>query len=105
MKKSKPKRGFLQHFFESDVEKAHPSVEEVYPSVEKPHPEDTAQEPQLQPALRQLGITDCPICKHEIAVFLTKTNRPFVNCSFCSARIFYNGRESMRLLKKKMRPA
>lgn len=105
MKKSRPKRGFLQHLFKSDVEKAHPDVEEAHPSVEKPRPEDTAQEPQLQPALQQLGITDCPICKHEIAVFLTKTNRPFVNCSFCSARIFYNGRESMRLLKKKMRPA
>lgn len=58
----------------------------------------------LQPALRQIGITDCPVCEHDVAVFLTKTNRPFVNCSFCSARIFYNGRESMRRLKKKMRP-
>ncbi len=56
----------------------------------------------LQPALRQIGITDCPVCEHEVAVFLTRTNRPFVNCGFCSARIFYNGRESMRLLKKKM---
>lgn len=105
MKKSRPKRGFLQPLFESDVGKVHSNVEETYPSVEKPRPEDTAQEPKLQPALRQLGITDCPICKHEIAVFLTKTNRPFVNCSFCSARIFYNGRESMRLLKNKTRPA
>lgn len=103
MKKSKRKRGLLQHLFKSDVKKGHSDVEEA--SVEKPRPEDTAQEPKLQPALQQLGITDCPICKHEIAVFLTKTNRPFVNCSFCSARIFYNGRESMRLLKKKMRPA
>lgn len=105
MKKSRPKSGFLQSLFELGVGMAHPDVEETYPSVKKPRPEDTAQEPKLQPALRQLGITDCPICNHEIAVFLTKTNRPFVNCSFCSARIFYNGRESMRLLKKKTRPA
>ncbi len=57
----------------------------------------------FQPALQQIGITDCPVCEHEVAVFLTRTNRPFVNCSFCSARIFYNGQESMRLLKKRMR--
>jgi DNA-directed RNA polymerase subunit RPC12/RpoP len=56
----------------------------------------------LVPALQQIGITCCPICKHEVAVFLTRTKRPFVNCSFCSVRIFYNGRESMRRLKKKM---
>jgi DNA-directed RNA polymerase subunit RPC12/RpoP len=54
----------------------------------------------LRPALRQIGTTDCPVCKHEVAVFLTKNSRPFINCSFCSARIFYNGRESMRRLKR-----
>ena len=64
---------------------------------------DKPEQVTLQPALRQLGVADCPICKHEVAVFLTKNSRPFINCSFCSARIFYNGRESMRLLKKKMR--
>ena len=58
----------------------------------------------LKPALRQIGVTLCPICKNKVAVFLTKTNRPFVNCGFCSARIFYNGRESMRLLKRTMKP-
>jgi hypothetical protein len=56
----------------------------------------------LEPALQQIGTTDCPVCKHEVAVFLTRNKRPFVNCSFCSTRIFYNGQESMRLLKKKM---
>ena len=56
-----------------------------------------------RPALRQVGTTECPICKTRVAVFLTKTNRPFVNCSYCSARIFYNGHESIRLLKKKMK--
>jgi len=56
-----------------------------------------------RPALRQIGTTECPICKTRVAVFLTKTNRPFVNCSFCSARIFYNGQESIRLLKRKMK--
>ena len=56
----------------------------------------------LQPALRQIGITGCPICKREVAVFLTKTQRPFINCGFCSVRIFYNGREAMRRLKRKM---
>jgi len=65
-------------------------------------PTKTRDEVIFQPALRQIGITDCPICKTRVAVFLTKTNRPFVNCSFCSARIFYNGREAMRRLKRKM---
>ena len=57
---------------------------------------------ELQPAMIQLGVTKCPICGREVGVFLTKTKRPFVNCSFCSARIFYNGEESMRLLQKSM---
>jgi DNA-directed RNA polymerase subunit RPC12/RpoP len=68
---------------------------------------DQAAKPEpvsLQPALWQIGIADCPVCEHEVAVFLTRTNRPFVNCSFCSARIFYNGRESMRLLQNRMKP-
>jgi DNA-directed RNA polymerase subunit RPC12/RpoP len=58
----------------------------------------------LIPALRQIGTAPCPICKHTVAVNLTKTGRPFVNCSFCSVRIFYNGREAIRLLRKKLKP-
>ena len=88
MKKSKTKRSLLDRLFQPEPENA--------------DSEDKAPEPKLQPALRQIGITDCPICKHEVAVFLTKNSRPFINCSFCSARIFYNGRESMRRLKRKM---
>jgi DNA-directed RNA polymerase subunit RPC12/RpoP len=65
---------------------------------------DSKEELILKPALQQIGITHCPICRSRVAVFLARTKRPFVNCSFCSARIFYNGRESMRLLKKKMKP-
>ncbi len=74
------------------------------PEPQNPPIEDKLEPTVLQPALRQIGITNCPICKHEVGVLLTKTHRPFVNCSFCSVRIFYNGRESMRLLKKKMNP-
>ena len=69
---------------------------------ENPPIADETQPVVLQPALRQLGITDCPVCKHQVAVFLTRTNRPFVNCGFCSARIFYNGREAIRRLKRLM---
>jgi len=87
--KKKSNRSWLERFL--DLEPENPPVEDKTETV------------ILQPALRQIGTTDCPICKHEVAVFLTKTNRPFVNCSFCSARIFYNGRESMRRLKKKMK--
>jgi len=72
------------------------------PEPKEPLIREEPEPTTLQPALRQIGIIDCPICGREVAVFLTKTNRPFVNCSYCSARIFYNGRESMRLLKKKM---
>jgi DNA-directed RNA polymerase subunit RPC12/RpoP len=67
-------------------------------NVTTPKPEPIV----LQPALRQIGITDCPVCKREVAVYLTKTQRPFINCGFCSVRIFYNRRESMRRLKRKM---
>ena len=55
--------------------------------------EDASEKSQkkvvFQPALRQIGTTDCPICKTRVAVFITKTNRPFINCSFCSVRIFF----------------
>jgi DNA-directed RNA polymerase subunit RPC12/RpoP len=69
---------------------------------------DSANKPSneliFKPALRQIGVTDCPVCKTRVAVFLAKTQRPFLNCSYCSARIFYNGHESIRLLQKKMKP-
>ena len=58
----------------------------------------------FEPALLQLGTIECPVCKRETAVFLTRNKRPFLNCGYCSARIFYNGRESMRLLKDRMKP-
>lgn len=74
------------------------------PDIKRPAHKKKAELPPFKPALHQIGITNCPVCKHEVAVYLTKTKRPFVNCGFCSVRIFYNGRESMRLLKKKMEP-
>lgn len=60
--------------------------------------------PRLKPALEQLGTALCPICKRRVAVYLTKTQRPFINCGYCAARVFYNGRESMRILRSKMKP-
>jgi len=69
-----------------------------------PKPEKKVRvEVVLEPALRQLGTAPCPVCQRETAAFLTKTNRPFQNCGFCSARVFYNGHESMRLLMKKLK--
>ena len=73
------------------------------PEPPGPHIAEPPKEVTLRPALRRIGIVDCPICNHEVSVFLTKTNRPYVNCGFCSTRIFYNGQEGMRLLKQKMR--
>ena len=60
---------------------------------------------ELKPALPELGTTLCPVCKRRVTVFVTKTKRPFINCGYCSARIFYNGRPSMRILQREMKPA
>jgi len=38
-----------------------------------------------------------------VAVFVTKTKRPFINCGYCSARIFYDGSCSMHLLKREFK--
>jgi hypothetical protein len=57
----------------------------------------------LKPALPELGTTPCPVCKRRVTVFVTKTKRPFVNCGFCSARVFYNGSRSIRLLRQQMK--
>ena len=59
---------------------------------------------ELTPALPDLGTTPCPVCGHQVTVFVTRTHRPFINCGYCSARIFYNGRESMRRLKEVTKP-
>lgn len=77
---------------------------------DNPGPSDAAKggnqnkPPKLKPALEQLGTAICPICKRRVAVYLTKTQRPFINCGYCAARVFYNGRESMRILNRKMKP-
>ena len=60
--------------------------------------------PQLTPAMPELGTAPCPVCGHSVAVFVTRTKRPFINCGFCSARIFYNGSRSQRLLQKQIAP-
>ena len=58
---------------------------------------------ELRPAMPELGTAPCPICGHRVAVFVTRTKRPFINCGFCSARIFYNGSRSMQLLKHQIK--
>ena len=58
---------------------------------------------ELAPAMPELGTAPCPVCGHKVAVFVTRTKRPFINCGFCSARIFYNGSRSMQLLQKELR--
>ena len=58
---------------------------------------------ELAPAMPELGTAPCPVCRREVAVFLTRTKRPFINCGYCSARIFYNGTRSMKLLKKQLK--
>jgi DNA-directed RNA polymerase subunit RPC12/RpoP len=58
---------------------------------------------ELAPAMPELGTAPCPVCGHKVAVFVTRTKRPFINCGFCSARIFYNGSRSMQLLHKELK--
>jgi hypothetical protein len=65
---------------------------------------DQEKEPvELKPAMPELGTAPCPVCGHGVAVFVTRTKRPFINCGFCSARIFYNGSRSMELLKDQIK--
>jgi len=72
--------------------------------AEKQGTQDNPQAVMMQPALRQIGTIPCPVCRAKVAVFLTRTRRPFINCGLCSVRIFFNGQESMRLLKKDLTP-
>ena len=80
------------------VDKLLGGADETEPSEGKP------EEIVTQPALRQLGISECSVCGREVAVFITRNRRPYTNCGFCLARTFFNGSEAIRLLKKKMRP-
>jgi hypothetical protein len=58
---------------------------------------------ELKPALEELGTALCPVCKRRVTVFVTKTKRPFINCGFCSARVFYNGSRSIRRLQRQLK--
>lgn len=60
---------------------------------------------ELKPALPELGTTLCPVCKRRVTVFVTKSKRPFISCGYCSARVFYNGSRSIRLLQRQMKGA
>jgi hypothetical protein len=57
----------------------------------------------LKPALPELGTTPCPVCKRRVTVLVTKTKRPFINCGFCGARVFYNGSGAIRRLKRRIK--
>ncbi len=66
--------------------------------------QEQQEEPlELKPAMPELGTAPCPVCGHGVAVFVTRTKRPFINCGFCSARIFYNGSRSMGILKDQIK--
>ncbi len=58
---------------------------------------------ELKPALPELGTVPCPVCKRRVTVFVTKTKRPWINCGFCSARIFYNGSRAIRRLQRQLK--
>jgi len=70
----------------------------------KSDPQQQEKDPlELKPAMPELGTAPCPVCGHRVAVFVTRTKRPFINCGFCSARIFYNGSRSMQLLRDQIK--
>lgn len=85
--KDKPRRSVfasLRRKSSADTEKGHLSIE-------------------LKPALPELGTTPCPVCQRRVTVFVTRTKRPFINCGYCSARIFYNGSRSMQILRRHLK--
>lgn len=71
----------------------------------KAKPASTENQDDLKPALPELGTVPCPVCKRRVTVFVTKTKRPFINCGFCSARVFYNGSRSIRRLQRQLKDA
>jgi DNA-directed RNA polymerase subunit RPC12/RpoP len=93
MDNDKPKPNLLRRLGRKIIE-----AEKTAPEQEK----DT-NPLELRPAMPELGTAPCPVCGHRVAVFVTRTKRPFINCGFCSARIFYNGSRSMQLLKDQIK--
>jgi hypothetical protein len=63
----------------------------------------TENHDDLKPALPELGTVPCPVCKRRVTVFVTKTKRPFINCGYCSARVFYNGSRSIRRVQRQLK--
>lgn len=95
--KNKPRRSIFRSL-------AAKTVPQQKIDTEKSQEKGKAQESiVLAPAMPELGSTPCPICRRRVTVFVTKTKRPFINCGYCSARIFYNGSRSMRLLESQLR--
>jgi len=70
---------------------------------DKPKDDSSENSAELKPALPELGTIPCPVCKRRVTVFVTKTKRPFINCGFCSARVFYNGSRSIRRLQRQLK--
>jgi len=88
-----------------DQDKDKPRIS-VFRSLAKKQPDESAKDKpslELTPAMPELGTAPCPVCGQRVAVFVTRTKRPFINCGFCSARIFYNGSRSMQLLKEQIK--
>jgi len=79
----------------------------IFRRLASKHAQQTAPDdptPALAPAMPELGTAPCPVCGQKVAVFVTRTKRPFINCGFCSVRIFYNGSRCQRLLQKQIEP-
>lgn len=62
------------------------------------------QTPLPYPAIRKLGTMDCYVCNHEVAVLETKKGRPFVSCGYCFVRMFFNGNECTKRIRRRMTP-
>jgi DNA-directed RNA polymerase subunit RPC12/RpoP len=88
---------------DEEKDKPHKSIFRSLALKRSPDPEPDKSAVELTPAMPELGTAPCPVCGREVAVFVTRTKRPFINCGFCSARIFYNGSRSMQLLQKHLK--
>ncbi len=66
----------------------------IFPSLRRKSSEET------KAGTQQTGNNQKPI---ELTVFVTRTKRPFINCGYCSARIFYNGSRSMQILRSQLK--
>jgi DNA-directed RNA polymerase subunit RPC12/RpoP len=77
-------------------------LSDAFAMAEESEPQKPDKEPLPYPAKLKLGTADCPECGREVTVLETRKGRPFINCGYCFVRIFYNGDECIKRLRRRM---